>query len=152
MLVPAALVDVHERRLPNQIIVVGSIVFVGGCVVESMVGVSLPVESIVVGVVAMALPLFTMHLASPASMGFGDVKLGVALGAVAGSVDWRLALWALVLASGASAAIAISRRRRTLAFGPGLIGATIALLALTAVAPDDRALEDADRTLYVVDS
>ena len=67
----------------------------------------------------MALPLLLMHLASPSSMGFGDVKLAVVVGAAVGAADWQLALPALALAAGATATVGIVERLRHVPFGPG---------------------------------
>ena len=86
----------------------------------------------IAGALAMALPLLVLHLATPQAMGFGDVKLAVVLGAAVGVADWRLALVVLALASGAAVAVAVVRRRSSIAFGPALAAATCAVLVLIA--------------------
>ena len=78
----------------------------------------------------MGLPLLLMHLTSPSSMGFGDVKLAVMAGAAIGATDWHVALPALALAAGVTATVGVVGRVRYVPFGPGLVGATlVALLA-----------------------
>jgi leader peptidase (prepilin peptidase)/N-methyltransferase len=56
----------------------------------------------------MALPVLALHLLSPASMGFGDVKAAVVLGAAVGTVDARLAAVALCLAAAGGAAFGLA--------------------------------------------
>ena len=75
------------------------------------------------GVCLLAGPLLLMHLVSPKSMGFGDVKIAMVLGAAVGAVHWQLALVVVALAAGASATVALLRRMTEIAFGPGLVGA-----------------------------
>ena len=87
------------------------------------------------GAAAMALPILALHLLSPASMGFGDVKAAALLGAAVGTVDWRLGAVALCLAALSGAAVGVLTRRRTIAFGPFLVlGAWLSLLAHESVA------------------
>ena len=133
VLVAAALVDVHERRLPNTIIGSALIVTVSAGFLGSL-GASVFVPAgAMKGAAVCVLPVLALHLASPHSMGFGDVKLSFVLGSALGAVDWRLALWALIIGSAASAAFALAHRRPNVAFGPGLVGAGIALMAFIAV-------------------
>jgi prepilin signal peptidase PulO-like enzyme (type II secretory pathway) len=71
-------------------------------------------------------------------MGFGDVKAGIALGFALGLVHWQLALAALALATGLTAAIGLLARARTVPLGPGLVAAaTLALVAAPLFAPLD---------------
>lgn len=138
VLVPAAVVDLRERRLPDRIVGSAGAVLVVGTVVTRLIGNDLSVLSGLAGVAAFAGPLLVLHLVSPAAMGFGDVKAGIVLGFALGLVDWQLALAALALATGFSAAVGILARARTVALGPGLIGAAaIALAAAPVFAPLD---------------
>jgi leader peptidase (prepilin peptidase)/N-methyltransferase len=133
-LVPAGLVDVIEQRLPNRMIVLAALVLTGG-IAGAAVGM-LPslddgwIGDLVAGAGFLAGPLLALHLLSPASMGFGDVKLAVVLGAGIGIVHPQLALVALFIASGGTALVGVAARRRQIAFGPGLIlGAAITIAA-----------------------
>ena len=128
-LVPAALAALADRRtgrLPDPL--------VGATLVSALaIAVGLAVADrfspgVAAGAVVMALPLLAMHLASPAAMGFGDVKLAAALGALIGVIDARAVLATLALASGGAVAVALVRRRSALAFGPALVAATGAVL------------------------
>jgi leader peptidase (prepilin peptidase)/N-methyltransferase len=76
----------------------------------------------------MALPVLALHLVSPASMGFGDVKAAVVLGAAVGTVDARLAYVALCLAAAGGVAVGLATRRRTIPFGPFLVVASLLVL------------------------
>ncbi len=131
ILVPAALVDVHTRRLPDVWIGAGAIAFlVVDAFGRAFGGSSVTPGHLALGTAVMSLPLLLMHLPSPASMGFGDVKLAAVLGAAIGAIDWHLALPALALAAGATATVGVVARSRYVAFGPGLVGASVvALLA-----------------------
>ena len=81
-LLPAVLVDLLDRRLPDRL--VGGAALVGltvlsGELVFTHAGVA--PAGVALGAVAMAGPLFVAHVVDPSSMGFGDVKTA----AVAGS-------------------------------------------------------------------
>lgn len=133
-LIPAGLVDVIERRLPNRMVATAAVAL-SIAIVASLSGLlpSLPsgwLGDIAIGVGFMAGPLLVVHLISPASMGFGDIKVGIVLGANLGVVDPQLALLGLFVASGGTAAVGLITRQRHIAFGPGLIlGSAIALAA-----------------------
>jgi leader peptidase (prepilin peptidase)/N-methyltransferase len=114
------MVDIIERRLPNQIIVASALTLAIGLALSSS---SALASNVALGVVVLAGPLLLMHLASPRSMGFGDVKMAMVLGAAVGAVHWQLALVTIALAAGASATVALFRRMSEIAFGPGLVGA-----------------------------
>jgi leader peptidase (prepilin peptidase) / N-methyltransferase len=134
LLVPAALVDIQQRRLPDGWIAAALGVLVTTLAVGSAVGRPVDIGSTMTGVlggaVAMALPVLVLHLVSPESMGFGDVKAAVVLGAAVGTIDWRLGAIALCVAALTGAGVGLGTRRRTIPFGPFLVlGAWIALLA-----------------------
>jgi len=134
LLVPAALVDVEQRRVPDAWVVGALVVLLAGLVAESVIGPSTDLRATMSaaagGALAMTFPVLVLHLVSPRSMGFGDVKAAGVLGAALGTVDWRLGLVALAIAAVAGAAAGIAGRQRTIAFGPFLVaGAWISLLA-----------------------
>lgn len=127
-MVPAAVVDLRERRLPDQLVAAGGAVFVGATCVGWATGADIEIGSIVAGSIVMTLPILLLHLVSPTAMGFGDVKAAVVLGAALGSADWQLALAALSVAAGLGALVGVSTRARTIPFGPFLvIGSAVAL-------------------------
>jgi leader peptidase (prepilin peptidase) / N-methyltransferase len=89
----------------------------------------------VLGGVAAAVALGVLHLASPRSMGFGDVKLAFVLGLVLGWLGWSelvLGLFCGFLAGAVVgiALIALGRRGRKdhLPFGPFLAFGTVVVL------------------------
>lgn len=134
LLVPAAVVDVRRRRLPDVWVAAALAALVTTLAVGSAIGrptdTNPTMSAMLGGAVAMALPVLLLHLVSPASMGFGDVKAAAVLGAAVGTVDWRLGAVALCLAALTGAAVGLTTRRHTIAFGPFLVfGAWFSLLA-----------------------
>jgi leader peptidase (prepilin peptidase)/N-methyltransferase len=130
MLVPAAAIDIEYRRLPDVWVGASLAVLVTAFVVGWAVGHPLDVGQSIGGALAMTLPVLVLHLVSPASMGFGDVKAAAALGAAVGTIDWRLGAVALCIATLSGAVAGLATQRRSIAFGPFLVfGAWFALLA-----------------------
>jgi leader peptidase (prepilin peptidase)/N-methyltransferase len=134
LLVPAAVVDVEQRRLPDIWVVSAFAALVGVFALEAAIARPVATGSafsgVAAGAVTMALPLLALHAISPASMGFGDVKAAIVLGAAVGTIDWRLGMVALCIAALAGAVLGLTTRRRTIAFGPFLVvAAVITLLA-----------------------
>jgi leader peptidase (prepilin peptidase)/N-methyltransferase len=131
MLVPAAVFDVEERRLPDAWVGAGAVAVIVTLVVDSVVGQPNDTDllaGVALGALAMTLPVLALHLVSPASMGFGDVKAAVVLGAAVGTADARLAAVALCLAAAGGAAVGLATRRRTIPFGPFLVVAALLVL------------------------
>lgn len=129
----AARVDEREQRLPDRLVVLGAIPLGVGWVIETTVFGSDPLGSMGLGAVSLALPVLVLHLVSPASMGFGDVKFAVVLGAAIGMIEPRLSIWVLCLASGATAARGRRHGLSVVPFGPGLVGATLVCLSVASV-------------------
>lgn len=132
LLVPAAAIDVREQRLPDPLLLAAAGVLVTAMALGVVAGGGADPIGMLVGAAAMAIPLLLVHLASPAAMGFGDVKLAVVLGAATGSAT--LALVALALGTGCSAVVGVALRRRTVPLGPGLVGGAVITLVVAALA------------------
>jgi leader peptidase (prepilin peptidase) / N-methyltransferase len=133
LLVPAAVVDVQQRRLPDGWVAGALAVLVTTLAVGSAFGrptdIGPTMTGALAGSVAMASAVLVLHLVSPASMGFGDVKTAVVLGAAVGTIDWRLGAIALCVAALTGAGVGLGTRRHTIPFGPFLVfGAWFALL------------------------
>ena len=130
LLVPAAVVDIEQHRLPDVWVAVATAVLVVALATGPATEQPLDGRQMFGGALAMGLPVLAMHLLSPASMGFGDVKAAAVLGAAVGTVDWRLGAVALCLAALAGGVFGLSMRRRSIPFGPFLVfGAWFALLS-----------------------
>jgi leader peptidase (prepilin peptidase)/N-methyltransferase len=128
-LVPAATIDVRERRLPDTWVLGAALILFATTWTAWMLGQSFDARSMLLGASVMAGPMLVLHLFSPDSMGFGDVKAGVVLGAALGPLDWRLGLVALTLAAGLGVVVGAVRGSSTIPFGPFLVlGATLAIL------------------------
>src|SRR5262245_48419637 len=85
----AAATDCRTRRVPDAIVALVLIptalaVLLSGDPTQTAI-------SALLGAALMAMPLLILHLAAPASMGFGDVKLAAALGAAIGLLAPMLA-------------------------------------------------------------
>jgi leader peptidase (prepilin peptidase)/N-methyltransferase len=129
-MVPAAAIDVRERRLPDGWVSAAVAVLLATTWVAWMFGQTFDTTAIALGALVMSGPMLLVHLVSPGAMGFGDVKAGFVLGAALGTVDWRLGLVALTLAAGLGVAVGAIRRSATIPFGPFLVlGATFSLVA-----------------------
>lgn len=130
ILVPAAIVDLHERRIPDRMVFAALFVLLASAAVASTTGAAVGVRGLAAGAVLMGGPILALHLVSPAAMGFGDVKASIVLGAGLGTVDWRLGLLAVSVAAAAGALVGLGRRVQTIAFGPFLVfGSFVALAA-----------------------
>ncbi len=139
LLLPAAVIDVEQRRLPDTWVIAAIVGLATTLAVGSAVGAANGSEvgpvDVAGGAIAMAVPVLILHLVSPASMGFGDVKAAIVLGAAVGTVDGRLGVVALCLAAALGATVGLVTRRRTIPFGPFLVaGAWVVLLAHDPVA------------------
>jgi leader peptidase (prepilin peptidase) / N-methyltransferase len=129
LLVPAALVDVHVHRLPDVWVGAAAVVFLSAIGLSAAVGSGAARGTgIAVGAMVMSVPLLILHLVSPTSMGLGDVKAALVLGGALGAVDWQLPLAALAIAAGATATYGVMRSAHHIAFGPGLVGASLVAL------------------------
>jgi leader peptidase (prepilin peptidase)/N-methyltransferase len=134
MLVPAAAAaatDWRTHRVPNLLVAVALVpALVAVLVVDDRTHL---LASLALGAAVMALPLLFVHLAAPAAMGFGDVKLAAALGAALGVLDPTLGVPALAVAAGLTLIAAAWRRRTAMPFAPGLATGAWAALALAAL-------------------
>lgn len=130
----AAAADVRERRIPNTVVLTGAaatavLVPIAGAIDGRL---RAAVVGAAIGAFCFAGPLLVVHLASPGGVGFGDVKLGVVLGAGLGAGHVVLAPLALVAACAAAIArrVALGRLRGAEPFGPPLAaGACVVLVA-----------------------
>lgn len=131
----AAVVDITDQRIPDRVVVaslVPTAAVVAVRVGSDGAGAAVPdvLFGVLFGAAAFALPLLVAHMSSPSALGFGDVKLGGALGAGLGLVDWRYSVAALCIASGLTASVALVHRRLTMPFAPGLVAGAALVLAL----------------------
>jgi leader peptidase (prepilin peptidase) / N-methyltransferase len=123
--------DIGQRRLPNALTLPGAAVILLGAVVA---GRGLPALA---GAAALAGVYLLVHLAAPAAMGAGDVKLAIGLGALTGCFGaevWFLAALAAPLLTALWAVVAKVRRDApAVPHGPSMCLASIAAVALAAL-------------------
>lgn len=129
----AAVADWRSQRVPDALVVLAGVPVVAAVVVADRPAHRL--AAVAVGAVVMAIPLLGLHLAAPAAIGFGDVKLAAALGAALGVLAPALAVPALGAAAALTLAVAACTRRVAVPFAPGLVvgvGLALALGSLEA--------------------
>lgn len=123
-----SIVDVRHRRLPNPLTLGGAVAILAGAAAGGRAGPAL------IGGVGLSALYLMIHLAAPAGMGAGDVKLAVGLGALTGALGpavWALAALAAPLLTALAGVISVARGRgRTIAHGPSMCLASLAAAAL----------------------
>jgi leader peptidase (prepilin peptidase)/N-methyltransferase len=125
----AAVVDLRSQRVPDRLVVL-----VAATSLTASVLLHATLTSPLLGAATMALPLLVVHLLDPAQVGFGDVKLGAAIGAALGIVDARAALVSLMAASLLGLLGAAAWRRFAVPFAPALV-LSASIVVVAPVAP-----------------
>jgi leader peptidase (prepilin peptidase)/N-methyltransferase len=120
--------DVWQRRLPNWLTLPGAVAVL---VFAAAAGRGAPALA---GAAALAAVYLLVHLAAPAALGAGDVKLALSLGALTGFFGaevWLLAALAAPLLTALLALFATALRGvRTVPHGPSMCVASAAAAAL----------------------
>jgi leader peptidase (prepilin peptidase) / N-methyltransferase len=119
--------DVRHRRLPNVLTLPGAGVIL---LAAALAGRGAPALA---GAAALAGMYLLVHLAAPAAMGAGDVKLAMGLGGLAGCFGvgaWFLAALAAPLLTVLCGVAVLPRRVRTVPHGPSMCLATAAAAGL----------------------
>lgn len=122
--------DVRERRLPNWLTLPGAVLITVVAAVAGRGGAALA------GALALSVLYLVMHLVAPRSLGGGDVKLAIGLGAMTGAfgIDvWLLAALAAPLLTAGLALWAAMRGIRTVPHGPSMCAASAVAVALVLV-------------------
>lgn len=127
LLATAALVDLHEHKLPNTLLATAALVTFAAAVCTLD-------KSVVIGSVsgmAMAGGLMLLVRITRGGVGMGDVKMAGVVGLSVGTVDPAAAPLAVAAAATAGACWGFATRRARLAFGPALwLGWATVLAAL----------------------
>jgi leader peptidase (prepilin peptidase) / N-methyltransferase len=120
--------DLRQRRLPNWLTLPGAAIVL---VVALATGRGVPAIS---GAAVLAGAYLLVHLAAPAAMGAGDVKLALGLGALTGCFGldvWLLAALGAPMLTALAGLIAwIGWSARTVPHGPSMCVASAAALGL----------------------
>jgi leader peptidase (prepilin peptidase)/N-methyltransferase len=123
--------DIRTRRLPNALTLPGAGVIL---LAAGFAGRGLPALA---GAAALAAVYLLVHLAAPAAMGAGDVKLAVGLGGLAGCFGvgvWFLAaLVAPLLTALLGLGVRVCTGALTVPHGPSMCVATAAAVGLVVV-------------------
>ena len=127
-LVALSVYDIRQRRLPNWLTMPGAGVILATAALH---GRGAPAALGAAGLFAV---YAVVHLASPAAMGAGDVKLAIGIGALTGSVGfdvWVLAALGAPLLTAIWASVALAcRLESTVPHGPSMCLATASACAL----------------------
>lgn len=113
----AALVDLHEQRLPNPLLTAALAVTAAAALVDA-IGDGGPgrLGAVLIGLVAGGAPLLVVHLRR--GIGMGDVKFAAVLGAAGGLVGPWVAPLTVLVGALLSATVGVITRRDRLALGP----------------------------------
>jgi prepilin signal peptidase PulO-like enzyme (type II secretory pathway) len=150
-LIAMCAVDLAVMRIPTRFVyVTAAAVLAGAALVAVLDGPARRLAGAGVGALALGGFLLVLHLVSPRALGFGDVRLGILVGAAAGWSAWRpdhpvlmpvqgvlnAGLLAGLVGSVVGLTLLVVRRRdRPFPFGPALaLGGLVVTLA-TAGAP-----------------
>jgi leader peptidase (prepilin peptidase)/N-methyltransferase len=121
--------DIARRRLPNALTLPGAGAILLGA---AWAGRGLPALA---GAAALAGTYLLVHLAAPAAMGAGDVKLAIGVGGLAGCFGagvWLLAALAAPLLTALWGLLALVRGVHAVPHGPAMCLATAAAVGLAA--------------------
>jgi leader peptidase (prepilin peptidase)/N-methyltransferase len=119
--------DIRDRQLPNALTLPGAAVIL---LTAAANGRGAPALA---GAAALAGTYLLVHVAGPAGMGAGDVKLAIGCGGLTGAFGagvWLLAALAAPLLTGLVGVVGLARGARTVPHGPSMCVATVAALGL----------------------
>jgi leader peptidase (prepilin peptidase)/N-methyltransferase len=130
------IVDVVEKRLPNPVVLASAAGVLALLLLAALVGGSWPSAiGLLAGGAGLFAVYFVLALISPRSMGMGDVKLAIVVGAAAGYLGltaWLIALLGGFLVGAVVSLVGLASRRigmkSLVPFGPSMLAG--ALLAL----------------------
>lgn len=117
-LVALSAFDIRRHRLPDALTLPGAAAILAGAVFSGHG------ETAALGAAALFAVYAAVHLAAPAAMGAGDVKLAVGLGALSGAFGPEAWLLAAFGAPALTTMAGLVGRRRTLPHGPSMCAAT----------------------------
>jgi leader peptidase (prepilin peptidase)/N-methyltransferase len=132
VLLALALTDLHQRIIPNAVVLPSLLLFGAALAGGAILGRHLSVVGAATGMVAFGGGLLVVALIRPGGMGMGDVKLAGLIGLVLGALGLRyvaVAAGLSILAGGvgAVAALATGRSRKAaIPFGPFLVAGAMA--------------------------
>lgn len=130
-LVSLTLSDIRRRRLPNTLTLPGAAVIL---VAATVCGVG---TAAVAGAGALFLGYAVVHIAAPASLGAGDVKLAIGVGALTGAFGihaWLLCAFGASLLTGLWGIGRLLRGERSaVPHGPSMCVAAAAAVLLSAI-------------------
>jgi leader peptidase (prepilin peptidase)/N-methyltransferase len=134
--VVAAIDDARTHRLQNRYTGALALVAVVGFASAAASGrTGLPVGSLLAGAAIFTAPWLAAWLASPAGIGFGDIKLGAGLGLYLGWLGPEVAFTGLIATTalaglGALVALATGHRDSLQPLGPAMVGGAVTATAL----------------------
>ncbi|MCR2763399.1 A24 family peptidase [Microbacterium sp. zg.B48] len=135
------IIDLRAHRLPNRVVLPGyAVALLLFAAASTLDGHPARLLRAVAGMAILFACFFAMRLASPASLGGGDVKLAGLLGLYFGWIGWGglvIGTAAAFLIGGAQAIALIllrrADRRSRIAFGPAMLGGAWVAIAMAAL-------------------
>jgi leader peptidase (prepilin peptidase) / N-methyltransferase len=124
--------DIRQRRLPNSVTLPGAAVILLAAAVAGHGAAALA------GACALSGVYLLVHLASPAGMGGGDVKLALGLGALTGCFGADVWLLAALGAPLITVLVALLRGVRSVPHGPSMCLASAVTTGLALLSPTGR--------------
>jgi leader peptidase (prepilin peptidase)/N-methyltransferase len=134
-----AAVDLEHRRLPDALTLPAYLAMAVATTLAAVLSGdwSIPLRAAVGAILLLALHAM-IHLASPPSLGAGDVKLSGSVGAALAAAGWPAMALAATLAAVLTLTLALIQRQRDgVPHGPGLLAATclFTMFPTTPIAP-----------------
>jgi leader peptidase (prepilin peptidase)/N-methyltransferase len=130
LLALAALVDSHERRLPNRLVLAAAVTALSGA---ACTGSATLVIGCIGGAALGGSILLAVRLAR--GIGMGDVKMAAAIGAGLGALSLTAVALGVAIGATIASGYALATRRSSLPLGPSLWGGWCLALALPGVQP-----------------
>jgi leader peptidase (prepilin peptidase) / N-methyltransferase len=113
-----AIIDLHEHRIPNQLLTFSLAAVVAGATVGAFISSRQIIGEVIVGLIVAAFPLFAIRYGHGLAM--GDVKMAAVLGAAGGLIHPVVGLITVFVAALSSGVFALVKGRKRLALGPWL--------------------------------
>lgn len=113
-----AIVDLHERRIPNHLLTLALITVVVGALLGTLFTSDRTAGAVLVGLIVAAFPLLAIRYGNGLAM--GDVKMAGVLGAAGGLIHPVVGLITVFVAALSSGIFALIHNRKRLALGPWL--------------------------------
>ena len=124
--------DCRDRRIPNVVVLASCLATLVVAALVELVDHRSVGLGVLAGATVAGIPMLVVHLFTPGTLGFGDVKYAAAVGGALGVLDWRLAAATVLVgtALGPMVSVFVPAWRRSMPLGFLLGAAAIGSVAL----------------------